>query len=394
TPDKFEKLSPFEKTIHQKAFVTNRSDLFYHELTSIKYKDGHKEREVKIPKGDVLYQFRKDVECGQLPAVSWLVAPENFSDHPASAWYGAWYISEVMDILTKNPEVWKKTIFILTYDENDGYFDHVPPFVAPHTGKPETGNASGGMDTRVEWVTVQQEKERNGFPFPFDGESPVGLGFRVPLIVASPWSRGGFVNSEVFDHTSTLQFLEKFLTHKKGKSIRASNISEWRRALSGDLTSTFSPSSTVPADRLKFLEKKAFMESVYNAKFKDLPHDYRALTPAEILLFRKDPYASSFMPKQEAGIKPSRGLTYQLYAKGQFKPEKKAFEIRFICSNRIFGKKSLGSPFNVYAPGKYLQMDNGAPVFKELRAWAFAVSPSAYTAASWPLSDFENGIYH
>ena len=55
----------------------------------------------------------------------------------------------MLDILTKNPEVWKKTVFILCYDENDGYFDHVPPFVAPHPSRPETGRASSGLDTTV-----------------------------------------------------------------------------------------------------------------------------------------------------------------------------------------------------------------------------------------------------
>ncbi len=69
-----------------------------------------------MPKGDILHQFRSDVNEGKLPTVSWIVAPENFSDHPGAAWYSAWYLSEVMDILTKNPEVWKKTILVLTYD--------------------------------------------------------------------------------------------------------------------------------------------------------------------------------------------------------------------------------------------------------------------------------------
>jgi phospholipase C len=72
--------------------------------------------------------------------------PCNFSDHPGAPWYGAWYVSEVMDILTNKPEVWKKTIFILCYDENDGYFDHVPPYVVPHPGNPATGLVSEGID--------------------------------------------------------------------------------------------------------------------------------------------------------------------------------------------------------------------------------------------------------
>jgi phospholipase C len=130
-PELFEGLSQKEKNLHQKAFTTNEKDPNYHEVTSLNYKDGDAKREMKIPKGDVLHQFRQDVKSGELPTVSWLVAPENFSDHPGAPWYGAWYLSEVMDILTQDPEVWKKTIFILAYDENDGDFDHVPPFMPP-----------------------------------------------------------------------------------------------------------------------------------------------------------------------------------------------------------------------------------------------------------------------
>ena len=216
-PGDFNKLSDHEQRIHLKAFSTNINDPDYHQLTTLKYNDNGTEREMQIPKGDVLHQFREDVKNGKLPTVSWLTAPENFSDHPSAAWYGAWYISEVIDILTHNPEVWKKTIFILTYDENDGYFDHVPPFVAPHSHKEGTGKVSKGIDSRVEFVTFEQEHERKGFPENYNRESSIGLGYRVPMVIASPWSKGGWVNSEVFDHTSTLQFLEHFLTKKTGR---------------------------------------------------------------------------------------------------------------------------------------------------------------------------------
>ena len=165
---KFDKLSSRDKSLHQKAFITNVNDPDYHSLEEISYEDNGTTRNLKIPRGDLFHQFREDVKTGNLPTVSWIAAPENLSDHPSSAWYGAWYISELMDILTQNPEVWKKTIFILTYDENDGYFDHIPPFTAPHSGKSETGKVSGGLDTRVEFVTLQQEKERKGFPIPYD----------------------------------------------------------------------------------------------------------------------------------------------------------------------------------------------------------------------------------
>ena len=193
TLEKYENLSSYHKSIHEKAFIVNSGDPHQHQLTPLDYTDDATEREINIPKGDVLHQFREDVNNGKLPTVSWLVAPETFSDHPSAPWFGSWYLSEVMDILTKNPEVWKKTIFILAYDENDGYFDHVPPFTAPDHRDPATGNASEGIDTSLDHV--KSEKDIPG---------SIGLGFRVPLIVASPWSRGGYVNSQVFDHTSLL----------------------------------------------------------------------------------------------------------------------------------------------------------------------------------------------
>jgi phospholipase C len=394
TQEKFDALSSRDKSLHGKAFITNINDADYHSLEEITYEDNGTMRNLKLPRGDLFHQFREDVKTGKLPSVSWIAAPENLSDHPSSAWFGAWYVSELMDILTQNPEVWKKTIFILTYDENDGYFDHIPPFTAPHSGKNETGKASEGLDTRVEFITLQQEKERKGFPIPYSRESSIGLGYRVPLIVASPWSRGGFVNSEIFDHTSTLQFLEKFLSNKMGKFIQASNISEWRRTISGDLTSVFQPSEPDHPAELEFIKKNSFMETIYNAKFKKLPTAFKTLTPEEIDVFRKDPYTSPYMPKQESGIKPSNGLLYQLYADGKLNESKNAFEIRFEASSKIFGKNALGSPFNVYAPGKYMHLENGSPVFRDLRTWAFAVKTSDHIEDSWPLQEFENSIYH
>ena len=193
------------------------------------------------------------------------MAPENFSDHPASAWYGAWYVSEVLDILTKNPDVWKKTVLILCYDENDGYFDHVPPFVAPHPTRAETGKASMGIDTSVEWGNV------------YEREHAIGLGFRVPLVIASPWSRGGCVNSQVFDHTSVLMFLENWLSGK-GKWVKETNISDWRRAICGDLTSVFRPYDGEAIPLPAPLELGATVERIHAAQFQPQPTGGPALT--------------------------------------------------------------------------------------------------------------------
>jgi phospholipase C len=391
-PGKFAKLSQLEKNLHQKGLAVNTGDADYRELETLKYDDNGTPRELLVPKGDVLHQFRQDVKTGQLPTVSWLVAPENFSDHPGAAWYGAWYLSEVMEILTNNPEVWKKTIFILAYDENDGYFDHVPPFVVPHSKKPGTGLTSKGIDTSVEFVTLEQEKARNGFPEIYDRESSIGLGYRVPLVIASPWSKGGWVNSEVFDHTSTLQFLEDFLTKKTGKKVTEPNISTWRRTICGDLTSVFRPYTGDQIAKPEFVVKDEFVESIHKAKFKQLP-TYKLLTADEIVQINHDPHSSPHMPQQEPGIKPSCALPYQLYADGKLSADKKSFEIKFTASNKAFGQKAVGSPFNVYAPGKYASLDNPKQM-EPLRTWAYALTAGDTLADHWPLQEFENGEYH
>jgi phospholipase C len=310
--DNFEKLSDFQKSIHQKAFTTNRVHAEYHDVEEVEYSPGQK---MKVPKGDVLYQFRKDVDSGNLPPVSWLVAPQNFSDHPSAPWYGAWYVSEVLDILTKNPEVWKKTVFILCYDENDGYYDHVPPFVPPHPEKPETGKASDGIDLWAEQVNLEHEKLR---PYDRIEDGPIGLGYRVPLVIASPWSRGGKVCSEVFDHTSILMFLEKFVAKRYKKEVKESNISDWRRTVCGDLTSTF---STFNAGTFsEFVDKQAFLKTVRLAKEKDIPKNYRALTADEI----QNPHPESdWMPRQEKGVKPSRPIPYEMYAEASLGSDRK-----------------------------------------------------------------------
>ncbi len=382
TREKYDQLSQQEKNIHNKAFSTNRKDPFYHELTTLQYKDGAINREVKIPKGDILHEFREDVKNKTLPTVSWLVAPENFSDHPGAAWYGAWYISEVMDILTKDPEVWKKTIFILTYDENDGYFDHVPPFVPPHPNKKNSGQVSTGIDTAVEYVAdaSQQTNQRRA------RESAIGLGYRVPMVIASPWSRGGWVNSEVFDHTSSLRFLEKFLSKKFKKKIEEPNISAWRRTVCGDLSSVFRPYNGEKLVKPEFLDKEEFVESIHKAQFKNPPSNYKKLSSQELASIHKNPLTSPLLPVQEKGIRTSCALPYELYADGKLNTEKTFFELEFVCGNSTFGDSSAGSAFQVYTPGRF----NNDPLL--LRD--YAVKAGDRIVDQWMLTDFPNNSYH
>lgn len=391
TPENFERLSAKEKNLHQKAFTTNHGDPDYHKVTSMSYHDGQTTREVTIPKGDILHQFREDVNKGKLPTVSWVVAPENFSDHPAAPWYGAWYVSEVMDILTKNEEVWKKTIFILCYDENDGYYDHVPPFVPPNPHKPHTGKVSEGIDPRVEYVTREQEM---GWGKTADDarDSPIGLGYRVPLVIASPWSRGGAVNSEVFDHTSILQFLETFLEKKTGKQVKETNISSWRRAVCGDLTSVFKPYDGEKIKLPEVLEQSTFIEGIHKAQFKDVPTGYKSLTPAEVAQINKAPHSSPLFPAQEKGIRTACAIPYQVYVDGNLSRNRKTFEVTFESKKDCFGDKTAGVPMNGYAPGLYQSDDQSKP--EAFRTWAYAIAAGDALQDAWPLAHFENEQYH
>jgi len=377
----YEKLSAYGKSLHAKAFCTNTDDPLYRELETIEYQDGDAKRTVRVPKGDVLHQFREDVDRGVLPTVSWLVAPEAFSDHPGSAWYGAWYIAEALNILTKNPEVWKKTIFLLTYDENDGYFDHVPPFVAPDPSRPETGAVSKGADANLEFVTLEQDAKRK--PRAQARESSIGLGYRVPMVIASPWSRGGNVCSQVLDHTSPLQFLEKLLTHRTGKKIEESNISPWRRAVCGDLTSSFKADDVGGTVDLVPLPRDAFVEEIYNARFKKLPGGYRAWTEEEVKAVRKNPRAGDLLPSQEPGQRPSTPLPYELVVDGGVNKDRKQFEIYLAARDLAFGERAAGSPFTVYAR-------NG----DDVKVWNYAVAAGEQITGAWPLSDFAGSRYN
>ncbi|MFP5079376.1 phosphocholine-specific phospholipase C [Pedobacter sp. JCM 36344] len=384
TDERFDRLSDFEKSIHKKAFVTNTGDPNYHKLEQLIYNDNGVERELKVPKGDVLHQFRQDVKNNELPVVSWLVAPSNFSDHPGSPWYGAWYISEVLDILTKKPEVWKKTIFILNYDENDGYFDHVAPYVPPQTGKPGTGKCSSGIDTRVEHVTKEQVDQLGDKEGDRRRESPLGLGFRVPMVIASPWSRGGWVNSEIFDHTSCLQFLETFLKKKTGKAITETNISDWRRTVCGDLTSVFRPYNGEKITYPTPLDRNGTIQGIYNAKFKALPDNFKALSSQEIAKVNESPASFKSFPRQERGKRRSCALPYELNVNGELSHSRDDFEIRMKCG------KGSGVPFNIstHKPNK-----EGTENPEAMRNWNFAVKSNDELRYTWPLSAFKDGGY-
>ncbi len=396
---KYAQLTDQQKALFHAAFVTNLADPDCHALEPLSFEFEAKPETMNVPKGDVLYQFRKDVEEGKLPTVSWLTAPEKFSDHPTSPWYGAWYVSEVMGILTKNPEVWKKTIFILTYDENDGYFDHAPSFVAADPKRPETGGASEGVDFGLEYTTREDEL-RMGVAENEARSGPIGMGFRVPMIVASPWTRGGWVNSQLFDHTSTLMFLERFIQEKYGKTVREENVSSWRRAISGDLTSVFRPHDPKEAS-LDFLNRDKYVLSIEKARFKEIPSNYKKLTAGQIEQMnqigkvhgpRRTPEP---MPHQEPGVSPSCALPYELHADGNLSEDGKSIELRLNAANHIHGAKSAGAPFNVYLRNLKDGKDGKAGKAGKagMMAATFAVKPGDTLTRQYPLASFGDSGY-
>jgi phospholipase C len=364
----FNKLSQQDKNLHQKAFTKNVLDPNHNQLDQLDYNDGQVQRKVTVPKGDLFYQFRKDVNEGKLSTVSWLTPPQNYSDHPSAPWYGSWYVSEILDILTKNPEVWKKTIFVVTYDENDGYFDHIPPFLPPDLSKKDTGACSKGIETESEFIRMNHELAK-GISKKQAREAAIGLGYRVPMIIASPWSRGGQVCSEVFDHTSSLQFLEGFINKKFNKNIREENISTWRRTICGDLTSAFKPFDGKKLEDLPFLNRDKYIEKIYSAQFKQDPSGFKEV--------RNKDFSQNL---QEEGVRTSCALPYELYFDGNLGADGKSFEVKMTAGDKLFGQLAAGCPFNVYAP-------------TILKNWRYAVSAGDTLNAAWPLSKFDIGNY-
>ncbi|WP_410209577.1 phosphocholine-specific phospholipase C [Aquirhabdus sp.] len=227
-------------------------------------------------------KLRTDVLNNQLPQVSWLISPYCYSEHP---WwgpsFGEYYVSKILEALTSNPEVWAKTVFIINYDEGDGFYDHVSAAVPPW-------KAGTGLST----VSTVGEIEQSS-------QLPIGLGYRVPLLAISPWSKGGKVSAEVFDHTSVLRFLEKRF------GVIESNISPWRRAVCGDLTSLFDftgqGNPAVESALTNVAQTNTQMLDAYNKQYYYKNPDYWSYPPTGL-------------PGQEFGQRDALAVPYELYA--------------------------------------------------------------------------------
>ncbi len=276
-----------------------------------------------------------DIKTNSLPQVSWVVAPEAFSEHgnwPSG--YGAWYISQVLDALTSRPEIWSKTVFILNYDENDGLFDHMVPPTPPES----RAQGLSTVDTTLE-VFAGNANFQAG---------PIGLGVRVPMIAISPWSKGGYVCSEVFDHTSVIRFMEQRFAGSPG--IVEHNITAWRRAVAGDLTAAFN--FATPNAKLVKLPST----SAYVPKSDQRHPDYKPVPPV-----------SQAVPKQEPGMRPARPVPYELHVQDAVDFTKGTFGLTFTNTGKATAVYQVRSGNIKTGP------------------WTYTVSPKKSLSDSWDL---------
>ena len=214
---------------------------------------------------DIAAALKNDVVNGTLPQVSWIVANQQCSEHPdAPPEDGAQFVNEVLQALAADSDVFDSTVLFLNYDENDGFFDHVPPPVPP----------AGTADEFIQ----------NG--------TPIGLGYRVPMVIASPWTRGGWVDSQTYDHTSVIRFLETW-TAAIGAPATCPNISAWRREVCGDLTGAFD-----------------FANPVYGLP-SSLPATTSTISLAECDVEINPSADTNALPAQESGTRSARALPYQ-----------------------------------------------------------------------------------
>lgn len=282
---------------------------------------------------DYFELLRNDVQSGSLPQISYIAAPEAFSEH--SNWptnYGAWYISKVLDALTSNPEVWSKTALFITYDENDGFFDHLVP---PHANNPGIPGASTVPTDNEFYAGKAGDADYVAGAF--------GMGARVPMFVISPWSTGGWVCSETFDHTSIIRFMEQRF------GVEEPNITPWRRAVAGDLTSAF--------DFSRAMEEMPPLPSTDAWK----PADHQR-HPS----YHPSPPADGTMPKQESGVRPARPLGYDLDVREL--PAKGAIEVELVNEGHL----GVHVQARLIAPA-------GAP-------HSYTIGAGDDLTASWPVS--------
>jgi phospholipase C len=268
-----------------------------------------------------LEDLADDVRNATLPAVSWILPSGSESEHPSASnpIEGADFTAQVLSAVTANSSSWSQTVLFLTYDENDGFFDHVPPPAVPSYSADGTLAGASTLPLPGEYFSDPDRDHLNPADTISGTIRPWGLGARVPFFIISPWSTGGWVNSQVFDHTSMAMFLEKRF------GITVPNISPWHRAICGDLTSAFNFST--PND----------------VAFPTLPDvsNYAAVEKQQSALPKPVPPSTAQALYQETGTRYSRALPYELHTSARIRA---ANTVMLLFSNT--GRQ--GAVFHVY----------------------------------------------
>ena len=315
--------------------------------------------------------LQNDVLNNSLPQVSWIVAPQAYCEHPAyPANWGAWYVQNVLAALTANQAVWGSTVFIIDFDENDGFFDHL---VAPTPPQ----NTAQGMST----VSTVNELYPGIASSSFQAH-PYGLGARVPMLIVSPWSKGGWVCSQTFDHTSVIQFIETCF------GVVEPQITPWRRTVCGDLTSAFD-----------FTISNALASHLPStANYLEYPTSTAAtatlagLTQAQIAAGKQPvstftaapPVTNQIVPVQETGLRLARPLPYQSQAGGSADPVNQQFGITFANAG------TAGEWFHVRsAPGVAATNSGGGS-----GPWGYTVEPGKALFDIWTPAPSAAGTYN
>ena len=295
--------------------------------------------------------LRTDVLAGRLPQVSYVIATAKGSEHPgpSSPAQGAAYTADVLDALTADPKVWARTVLLVMFDENDGFFDHVPPPAPPSHAA--DGTLLGGSTVDLDGsYHLHPSKSDAALDLPAYRGRAYGLGPRVPMYVVSPWSRGGWVNSQVFDHTSVIRFLERrFDFHEP-------NIAPWRRAVCGDLTSAFDFTAADPAPFAAMPDPRP--DAIRAAA---IPKQISPQAPA-----------GSLHPWQEPGIRRARPLPYVLAVSERIAD--RALHLRFQTEG------TQAAVFHVYDRTALAQAPR-----------RFTVEPGHALDGRWPFDDA--GLY-
>ncbi|TKK71736.1 phospholipase C, phosphocholine-specific [Ilyomonas limi] len=274
-----------------------------------------------------LEHLANDVKNNTLPQVSWVLPSQNDSEHPgapSSPYRGSNFTHQVLAAITSNPEVWSKTVFFLTFDENDGLFDHIPAPAVPSYNT--DGTLAGKSTVELAGMYFHNDKSASKRDYldkrdTISGDiRPWGMGPRVPMYIISPWSKGGWVDSQVADHTSVAQFIEK----RFGVTVPA--ISPWHRAVSSDLTTAFDFEH--PNDPVFPPMPDTSNYASIDAASKQLPKAKAPQTPAPLY--------------QEKGSRFSRALPYRLYTHSLIIKQDNTIRLQFE------NKGKAGAVYHVY----------------------------------------------